>query len=585
MDKKRRIKWNWIHELKTSTISRRLILNFLMMLFIATAILMAINFVSVSVLKNRVIESRSNELKLLSGQLEVILDKYDVVNGALISDTDINAYNQAKEEEPFLWHYKDVLVNLQYSSILPQLDGEISLFMMNKGRIFSSANSISKNADIIDFLGEHEKINYGQWHFFSKQQDGVRHLYKINKNSYSQPETGLIVFSKIYNQSLISLLKSYASNDGDTVFLMDKYDQYIYTGQEDLDWNEITQEILSVNLASDTETIKINDSNLRLIFYNYEKTGLILGALVDDQYLLREINFFRIIILLSIIPIVLVAIFFSRITHRDIIHPIHEIIEGMHKVQNSDFSVQLERQGNDEFSYLYNQFNSMTQQLDMLIREVYLQNINFQQAQLKLLQSQINPHFLYNCLNFIYQMSMRDENKTTADMTLYLGRYFRYATRIDKDMTPLHEELYNIEAYIKIQQLRFPDMIDYKNNLSEKIMNIMLPRLIVQPIVENAVIHAIERCGMPGSIWISGRIDDDFLYITVEDNGPGVTSEKLRILNEKLTQISSEGSGYGLVNTHWRLKLRYGEKSGVKIEHRKLSGLKVTLIIQISKEE
>ena len=220
-----------------------------------------------------------------------------------------------------------------------------------------------------------------------------------------------------------------------------------------------------------------------------------------------------------------------------------------------------------------------------MINEVYVEHLNYQQAQLNFLQSQINPHFLSNCLNFIYQMNKGGRIEGAADMALYLGRYFRYATKSDKDIVTIKEEIDNIENYIRIQKMRYPEKIDYHIDISDKIMNLKVPRLVIQPVVENSIIHGIEAIDRPGKIEIYTEEDNQVYTIIVEDNGPGIEEEELKEIRMGLNETEEqEDMGYGILNPHLRLRLKFGDNAGLVIENRKVTGTRV-FIKKKKKEE
>jgi two-component system sensor histidine kinase YesM len=238
----------------------------------------------------------------------------------------------------------------------------------------------------------------------------------------------------------------------------------------------------------------------------------------------------------------------------------------MQQIQAGNMHVRMPIDGADEFGFVYRQFNTMAKRIRDLIDEVNLEHLRLQEAELKMLQSQINPHFLYNSLNFIYQMAEAQDHENVARMAHYLGRYFRFATRSGTNTVRLREELDNVVAYIEIQRLRYPNRIEYRESVPEDLKDVSVPRLLLQPLVENAFVHGLDVREGSGEIRVHGARHGGVLQLQITDNGVGISASRLVQINSQLSNPLDGGKHIGLQNVAWRVRLRFGELGQLRME-------------------
>lgn len=274
--------------------------------------------------------------------------------------------------------------------------------------------------------------------------------------------------------------------------------------------------------------------------------------------------------------LLLLSVLLTFSLYRNVQLPIKELIHNVQRLKQGNYSVRLIRQPDNEFSFLFSKFNDMAAQIQDLIEKVLAEKLRVKEATLKQLQSQINPHFLYNCLFFIVGMARQRDYEAVEVMAQNLSEYYRYNIRLDEEETTIKEELNLIKNYLYIQTMRI-DRLQYEIDIPEELQSILIPRLMLQPIVENAIIHGIEPNEGEGQIRIKiDKMNNQYRFI-VEDNGVGITEEDRKSLFHQITNPNYEGSGFALWNTHQRLFIRYGEQSGIQIENSQLGGLKVIL--------
>lgn len=281
-----------------------------------------------------------------------------------------------------------------------------------------------------------------------------------------------------------------------------------------------------------------------------------------------------------IISCFLVIIFTYRI-YLLIHQPLITLVKSFRTVEQGNLSVQITHRSGEEFEYLYSQFNHMQEHLQTLIEDNYIQRIRTQDAELKHLQSQITPHFLYNSLFTIKQMAeleLTDDIKMFSD---YLGRYFRFMTRDFKMDVPLGDEMEHSVVFLQIQEMRFSHrMLIEWNPLPNDFRSLLVPRIIIQPLLENVFKHGLADKASKGYLHMWNRIEGHTFVIVIEDNGDGLSDEQLIKLQELLARVTSsnsEGETTGLMNVHQRLLIRFGAEYGLHLSRSSLGGLKVEL--------
>lgn len=256
--------------------------------------------------------------------------------------------------------------------------------------------------------------------------------------------------------------------------------------------------------------------------------------------------------------------------------PMKQLIWGFQRLKKGDYAVRIQAKGRNEFSFLATRFNVMVEQIQQLFEHVYLEQIHVREARLKQLQSQINPHFFYNCFSFITSMAKLGRTDAVVAMSHNLSRYYRYTTRQERNLVPLQEEIDFVTCYLEIQQMRM-QRIRFTIDLPEEMKRQLVPPLIVQPLVENAVIHGIEQDAEAGQIKITGAVREGWMYLRVEDDGVGMDNQASVNLMSKLKGTMDGEMGCGLWNVNQRLQLKYNEQAGISIGPSSLGGLCVTL--------
>lgn len=312
-----------------------------------------------------------------------------------------------------------------------------------------------------------------------------------------------------------------------------------------------------------------------------------LAVYVPEEEVLGQLSvygsWFWIISIISIVVILIFSAWIYRLIHR----PMSQLVRSLRKVEKGVLEKMPVTRRADEFSYLYTQFNSMVEQLKVLIHQEYEQRIRSQSSELKQLQSQINPHFLYNTYFTLYRLAKMNEIDKVILFCEHLGNYFQYITRSAIDVVPIELELQHTKSYTDIQGIRFNGRIEVLyDELPAEMVGFKVPQLFLQPILENAYNHGLENVKSGGRILISLQSTETFNQVIVEDSGKALTDESIEELRNKLKYRENEIETTGLINVHRRIQLFFGPESRVDLERSELGGLKVSVnIVRIQEND
>lgn len=284
----------------------------------------------------------------------------------------------------------------------------------------------------------------------------------------------------------------------------------------------------------------------------------------------------------TLLAIAIYAVSTYKLVHK----PLLLLVQSFRKMEDGMFNIRIRHGQRDEFGYLYDRFNHMLTKLQHLIDQDFRHKLMMQRAELKQLQSQINPHFLYNSFFILSSLAKTGDVTQIELFTNMLGEYFRFITRNDADNVPLLEETRHSHIYTEIQKLRFSRRIRVQfGELPKEMETIKVPRLIIQPIIENAYEHSLEKMQDEGLLRVTFHLEDHEASIVIEENGNRLTDNDIETLNKRLGRLDESAESpevTGLINIHRRIALTYGEDSGLVLSRSPLNGLRVQIRIRLT---
>ena len=294
----------------------------------------------------------------------------------------------------------------------------------------------------------------------------------------------------------------------------------------------------------------------------------------------RNTRTFVICIWISVAAIVL-ALFLTMKAAKSVTKPIQKLCRMTQQVAEGDFTVQTKESNTDEIAVLTRSFNDMTREIGGLVEDIKQQQKNLRIAETKLLQAQINPHFLYNTLESITWMVEAQENEGAVRMISELAKLLRVSLSRGKTIISIKDELQHSRSYMNIQLARYKERFKTEFRIEKEIENYCIVKLVIQPILENAIYYGVGNMDEDedGRIIVSGEKKEEDILITIEDNGMGMPEEVLEKILTDNSKVPKHGSGVGVINVHSRIRLMFGEKYGLSIESEPDEGTRVTIRI------
>lgn len=418
---------------------------------------------------------------------------------------------------------------------------------------------IDERGDLYETMAENAvtgRVSH-QIHWRIDGSDSQDICYVLGRMIEAGPEKEAVgyVILDIFDSYFQDIFKKFAIQPGGNIIVIDKMGTVItdmnkqyYTG-----YKLNRRENAMLFKKTDTFEMEMDGRKYKVYFEVAEVSHLRVVELIPSDYFFKvtwdnissHVMMFGSIFLLGCIMI------YKNV--KSIVTPIQQLDEAMNQVRQGDFTVRLSIAGEDEIARLVQTFNQMTKQTRQLITDNYQKNLALNKAEMKALKSQVNPHFLYNCLNSISMIASLGKNDEVIRMTNSLSRFYRYRVKTDIEQVPLSEELSQMESYLDIQRIRYRDKLSVKIEAEADIGNVKVLKLMLQPLVENAVIHGIEEKLGNGTVIIRAFYAGDGIKIQVLDDGNGFGSS------------TKCGEGTGLENVRQRLQYHYGSDSTLSI--------------------
>lgn len=389
----------------------------------------------------------------------------------------------------------------------------------------------------------------------------------------------------ISEDTIEELCSGARQSDEETIILYDGSGRKIISyGAED---EKVYEYIQEENL------LKVSNGNAvsrgREIFWEKtERDGWIVCKVLparDFWYFFKEIIYIPLLLLLGIgfglLPVLLLV---SNVISR----PLEKVCIAMEKFRQGDFQQQVEVQTQDEVGKVASCFNQMVVETNQLIHKNYVMVLKERESELAVLQAQINPHFLYNALDSIYWQATDVGDEETAESIYQLAQLFRLVLGQGKNFMTVEREAELLQRYLEIQKLRFGRLMDFEIQIQSDILKEKIPKLILQPFVENAVIHGGENGDEPYQILVTGVLKDGYMEFQIRDTGAGMTREQLaKIWEEDSSKVfaAQRVGRYAIKNVRERLELQYGSDFELHVESEEKQGTTVTVVIPLNAKE
>ncbi|GIO66028.1 sensor histidine kinase YesM [Paenibacillus cookii] len=339
------------------------------------------------------------------------------------------------------------------------------------------------------------------------------------------------------------------------------------------------------DLDDSTMLLDIGGREYHFNIAHSDKLGLSLVSYLPEGTVRRPLIKFNLWAWVFAVTSVFAIVVYAFSTYRYVHRPLLSLVQSFRRMEGGTLDIPIRHEQKDEFGYLYDRFNQMLVKLQTLIDQDFKQKLMMQKAELKQLQSQIKPHFLYNSFFILNSLAKTGDTDRIEQFTIMLGEYYRFIARNGEDHVTLSEEIKHARMYTEIQQLRFSRRIRVQfDELPEAMRRIKVPRLIVQPMIENAYEHSLENMPNEGFLRVTFEHTDAECLIKVEDNGDSIDDAGLEALQHRVSGPAESHEMTGIMNIHRRILLTYGEGSGLFLSRSKLGGLEAAIRIKFREE-
>lgn len=536
------------------------------------------NYIGLNYIKQQDMESNSQNLKFYASQLNDQVYFIRNLQLQMLNDSDLHKLGfMADVLAPF---EKRQLVNSVFERLV--MIQSSSEYLLNAGVYIKNYNkTISTKNGSSDMPNEESDL------ILSVKENKVKHsfyfmdgrLFFIEFSNRSSVASYLELSVPKLRETLNHLVKHESSgailtNDQFSGWISNQYNEEIINAiqksKQGADVKEISGSFVTQSAGGSYQILSHRIPSLGWTIYTYSDQNVVTGQIQKYNV------WFIVLSIISLVVIFIFSISINRMIHR----PLHKLIRAF-RMMERDHRLTARWNEVSEFDYLYQGFDSMMETLNKSIRETYEHKLALQHSELKQLQSQINPHFLYNSFYNIYRLCKIGDYENVSLLTQKLASYYQFITRSGTDEVTLDKEYRHAEAYCEIQSIRFANRIQMEMpELPEKCKPLLVPRLIIQPLIENAYEHAFENSAKPGRIVASIQWDGEKLSFRVEDDGEGMTDEQLSELQSLLNNPSLAQEKTGLINVSSRIRLRYGERSGVFVSKSKYGGVCAEIVLE-----
>ena len=320
-----------------------------------------------------------------------------------------------------------------------------------------------------------------------------------------------------------------------------------------------------------------------------DSTGWTTVGVIPLRYINKDLAGIQYLTVIIIVLTIIIGVTVSVIIAQSLILPLENTVNALEKFSRGDFAVRLKENRCDEIGKLNRIFNKAIKEINELMQKVTQSEILNKEMEFKTLQSQMNPHFLYNTLDTINWLAFKEKQTEICNLVAAISSLIRASISNKKSIITIEHELDYVKNYIYIQHIRYKDRFDIIYDIDESLLKQAVPKLIIQPIVENAIIHGIENSKNKNLLYISVKRENECIVIIVKDTGIGMTDEKVsELLKEPLNAEGDEQKAHtnlGLYAVHKRIQLMYGDLYGLTVQSQAGEGTTVTLHIPFTKKQ
>ncbi|MDC3415820.1 sensor histidine kinase [Aquibacillus salsiterrae] len=547
-------------------------------------------------IKNQYIEENVNLLYQGRVNIESYINDFKDLTVSFYNNTDFMRYMRSKGETAdyvMLSTLKDVMTSILYadSSInrvvisFPENEMGLQKYISVSKQSTLSFTTVSNNPNKKYF----QKAEANEYYMYMEPADQGRDVITLHRVLMDAPSVDVLGFISIdiYPEKIAEISNNLYDKRAEDFYILSEEGDVIFSSQAnsaanaDFDWFDSI-----VTSGNERGMQEWSDPTFTgMIVYDKlpeSSGGWLLVKKIPYTTLFKDaISVAKLNIVFGVIGLTLVILATLFVSFK-ITSPIRILLTNIKQVERGNMEVQFESLGQDEIGILGERFRKMMKRINELINLEYKLKLENKTNQLKVLQSQLNPHFLNNALQSIGTLALKNNVPQIYTLVNHLSKIMRYGMNIEEDMVPLKKEKDYIQAYVLLQKERFGDDLSFSIDFEPEMLDKLIPKMLLQPIVENYFKHGFDIRDGQGEIDVKGSMETDHLVITVRDTGTGVSEQRLKEITHYIYQAESQGgkeASLGLKNIHDRLHLYYGEKASMTFANHREGGFVVTLIL------
>lgn len=580
--------WHYVMNLNIRNKFITLISIAIVTLFIALTTILF--YLSNMYAQKQLIDSKMQNIKQVSSTIESVQNSIETMalNISIIPETQRMFKSSSDYKIPLSVIRTTILYPGVTSIVFYNLDGQVLNFMTTD----TSTNPVNQPTNDSTFLYLTQGTGVYKWTFIDKNSSSFMLkdnspkmcLWQLIKNTNNMSPLGVVCIT-IDTRGLVSTTTGYNLKQ-EVLLLLDK------DGTEMLKKSVLTDDqkqdlLIHAKGHSGNFVTSYASKAMQVVYNKIPNTNFTLFLLFPHRgmhFSFQDFWFYIFIaVFLFVVFLFIIMLFISTM----ITKPIKILTDSMLQFSKGDFESNVSFYYDDEIGTLGRVFNKMVYENKKLINETYTLQIKEKEAELSALHAQINPHFFYNLINIIQWNCLKKGDSETADIAYSIGKIFRFTLSHKENLIPINDEMELVSYYLKLQKVRYKTRMNYNVHIDEETVNIRIPKLIVQPLVENIVVHSVEDSTTPVNIDVSINLsaDNKFLIIKVIDDGIGIPSEVLALLPNKLPESEhTSNNRFALKNISERLYLTFGNNHTFKIASTYGKGTSISIEIPMSME-
>lgn len=551
--------------------------------------LVIISFVSYKnsedVLKNKSIQYSQDILKIINLRVDDYISDLNSMTRDILDDSTISHYIQHDKTETDavkVYHDKEEVRNILKDKIRSK--GEMQSISIFVGDLHCYADD-STQSESIEKMVPYNSVPYKQMRSLAYRNEGTPiwyfdnsgeqpHIFYarsiIDRNTYKNSGILVIMVNTDWFKTVFSGL---VNDDMKKTAIMSK-DKQVVLSQAGAETYQLSDELFD-EMSYDHGWIADKAQNTLISYVTVADTGWKIASYIPLSVLFRDVEYLKHKIILALICAVVFLLLVSFYISFDFVAAINKIVDGMTRLKEGEENVSVQLMRKDELGFMGDTFNTMVKEITTLQKWVLREQLTRKDSQIKALQSQINPHFLFNTLETINWMAQLNHAPEISETVTALASLMEASMARTGKCITLEEEFKYIDNYILILKKRFEDRLELVKEIDNRVLGVKVPRLLIQPLIENAANHGVANIRTKGIVHLTAVKSGEFVNITVEDNGIGIDPDELEMINERLSMNDDEyfkeeegrrRHGIGLENVNRRIKLFYGQQYGLRIE-------------------